>query len=336
MLSTLSFRAPMLMELEFDEPASVLDTIMTSLGGLKYLQSFTSHHAISKDLFTGLSLLPQLISLHCRLRENLVPSSPSRLSSQNCFPSLEYLHVTTRTSTLFCCLFQLYFSRSPIHDIHLVIAWIKQRGDISLPARPLSALEIILKEQHFRRCIVSLDITQFLFISKLPRQTLEFIELVPFFECDRLRSLSIDAGYMLEGFDNPAIKRMAAAWRHLEHLRMESGSKKRPLECTLRCLKYLAYNCPALKKLEISFSSLAEQEMVPVAGPKSVQLELKSLHTGFSPLAISAAHSVALYLARLFPNLASIESSYRSHHLGAQSWREVLRLYKEYTQKNML
>lgn len=327
MLSTLSAKAPMLEQLRLSGGWSCISALDT-MSGFERLQLFQCDQVIKVTMLQSLASLPHLLTLDILLPLDPVPESLAISSVSNHFPSLKSVHVASNQLASLAQFMRLYATTSPIEDTNFSLDWSNGGRYTSPPELPLNGLRSLLSGSA--HCLTTFHFAGSYHSSQVwsAWRSLTFREIRPLLLCKGLQSLHIDAGYMLENFDNSALKAMAAAWPQLQSLKLISFPIRMPMPCTIHCLKYMARFCPDLQSLSISFSIVDKRLKRAKLGPSGGQLSLKSLHVGLSTLSDDHVKTVASFLLRLFPALGEISTAEDRRNKNRRAWEEVLRLLR--------
>lgn len=134
-----------------------------------------------------------------------------------------------------------------------------------------------------------------------------------------LQVLQIDAPCRFR-LDNTDMREMCLAWPSLRRLHLGSNASRWLHEgkANLASLSFFALHCPEVKELKIAFDA----GTVPGEVPARSSLCLEKLDVGDSPISKSdtVARYIALYLARTFPRISSVEAAEGPHR---RKWEEV-------------
>ncbi|KZP10919.1 hypothetical protein FIBSPDRAFT_872060 [Athelia psychrophila] len=311
MISTLSFRAPMLEDLNISNIANkhIRTELLPSLVGLQNLRSFTCNNTITSEFATTLDSLPHLKNLTCHLPGDNLSSSLPHHPGQRHFPSLHSVSLGTRRLASITHFLDKTMIAGPIRTFLASITWSQEawRDD------PLPTLETLAG-------VSASSLTSFtLWSAKAYKDVLEGVaptlslrEIRPLLACTRLKKLHIEFDRSLDGFDNAAIQVMAAAWPRLRDIALIPFPPEQPS-------LYLARSCRDLERVSITFSSLEE------------------MHVGYTLVDKSSVTRLAAFLAELFPNLGHISTqpemytrSYEEYSGNTAAWKGVLKLHDSF------
>ncbi|KAJ7612589.1 hypothetical protein FB45DRAFT_1009222 [Roridomyces roridus] len=267
--------------------ASAVSQCVRGLNGLKRLLTDILDHA-------ALIHISRLHSLR-DLRLGAFPSGFNVPSDQPFFPSLQTLHFTSDPDSM-----QDFLKLG--RGIPLV-EFTGETRDFSTPSQVESVLSAAargisyttLKEFNFSEGYTVID------VSDAPDYLVPPSSLRPLFSFVNLTSVIILSGVGVD-LDDAIVTDMARSWRHIEKLNIESFYGTAAPRTTLRCLDSFAQYCPKLNKLGIVFNAT----VVPTSNSSFSLPSLETLDVEASP--ISNPRPVALYLARIFPGLKTIET----------------------------
>lgn len=145
----------------------------------------------------------------------------------------------------------------------------------------------------------------------------------PLSKLTNLEDLSIETECSIEELDDTFLVTMANCWPRLCTISFTGGwASHSSSQCTLRGISYLIGSCPYLWSLGIAFNASAEINWDGWPGGGLVNLNMKHLEVGRSP--ISDPRTVATFLSNVCPGLTTIfswEYFGSEDPMEAENWR---------------
>ncbi|KAJ7159067.1 hypothetical protein C8R43DRAFT_1124702 [Mycena crocata] len=301
-----------------DEDAVFLQNISAFVVGLKHVE-FLQVDELDRAAFDHLSQLPSLksLTLRAQLDEELEPSTAE---SDDTFPALQTLvfcHVTpTRAAT-----FLREASPLQLRELTIGAAFLVPEEDTNALFKAMAAHLSHTTLLHV--CLGMKDSSSpAIPAPDIPRYALTGSTLSNLFRFVNLRTVDLRAPVGF-AFDDAAAWDMARAWPRVERLKLRPTANARemcPVRLTLHGVRAFAAHCPALRELNLSFTTRVVPELDASYIP---QTSLATLGVGRS--LVSSPADVARFIRGIFPELRWIEFEDRSDggEVAQRTWLEV-------------